>query len=180
MTNKGNGSRLQRLTLTALFAALLCVLSPISIPLGPIPLSLGLCGALLTALTLPPAMTLTAVAVYLGLGACGLPIFAAGGAGVAALISPTGGFLWSYLLAAPLVSALATRAKRLGGLLLAGLCALPICYVCGTAWYALMTNTPPLAALSVTVLPFVLFDLCKLALAASIAYRLRSILKLGQ
>ena len=38
---------LQRLTVCALFAAMLCVVSPIAIPLGPIPISLGLFGVLL-------------------------------------------------------------------------------------------------------------------------------------
>ncbi len=176
MAKKGTDTRLHRLTVCALFAALISVLSPIAIPIGAVPISLGLCGVLLTALTLPPTMSLTAVAAYLALGACGLPVFGGALGGASVLVSPTGGYLWSYLIVAPLVSALATRAKRLGGLLLAGLCALPICYVCGTAWYALMTNTPPLAALSVTVLPFLPFDLLKLAVAACIAKRLRPLL----
>lgn len=176
MTNKRIGTRLHRLTVCALFAALLCVLSPIAIPIGPIPLSLGLCGVLLTALTLPPTMSLTAIAAYLALGACGLPVFGGALGGASVLVSPTGGYLWSYLLAAPLVSALATRAKRLGGLLLAGLCALPICYVCGTLWYASVTKTPPLAALTVTALPFLPFDLFKLGAAAFLAKRLRVLL----
>ena len=172
-------TRLHRLTVCALFAALLCVLSPIALPIGAIPISLGLFAVLLTALTLPPAMTWSAVGGYLALGACGLPIFAAGGAGIAALVSPSGGFLWSYLLAAPLVSLLATRARRLGGLLLAGLAALPVCYACGTVWCAVMTHTPPVAALSVTVLPFLPLDLAKVILAALIARRLRALPHLG-
>ena len=177
MTKKSRGTHLRRLTVCALFAALISALSPVAIPIGAIPLSLGLCGVLLTALTLPPAMSATAVAVYLTLGACGLPIFAAGGASAAALVSPTGGFLWSYLLAAPLVSSLAMRARRFGALFASALAALPICYLIGTLWYAFVTQTHPLAALTVTVLPFLPFDLCKALAAAWVGGRLRTLLR---
>ena len=176
MTEKRIGTRLHRLTVCALFAALLCVLSPIAIPLGPIPLSLGLCGVLLTALTLSPTMSLTAVAAYLALGACGLPVFGGALGGASVLVSPTGGYLWSYLILAPTVALLAPRATTAPGLMLAGAVALPVCYACGTLQFALVTETPLLDALTVTVLPFLPFDLLKLVAAAWIAKRLRTLL----
>ncbi len=159
-------NRLQRLTLCALFSALFCVLSPIAIPIGPIPLSLGLLGILLAAVVLPPAMSLTSVAVFLALGLCGLPVFAMGIGGTVALLSPTGGFLWSYLLITPLVSCLSRHAKSLFGVALACAVALPICYFCGTLQYCLITQVSPLAALTVAVLPFLAFDLIKIFAAA--------------
>lgn len=176
MAKKRTDLRLHRLTVCALFAALICVLSPISVPLGPIPFSLGLCGVLLTALTLTPTMSLTAVAAFLALGACGLPVFGGALGGASVLASPMGGYLWSYLIVAPTVALLARRANTVAKLMLAGAVALPVCYTCGTLWYALMTKTPPLAALTVTVLPFLPFDLLKLAVAACIAKRLRPLL----
>ena len=173
MARSSSLNRLQRLTLCALFAALLCVLSPLAIPIGPIPLSLGLLGVLLTAVVLPPAMSLTSVSVFLALGLLGLPVFALGTGGAVALLSPTGGFLWSYPILAPLVSHLARRTNHPLRLTLACAVALPICYLCGTLQYCLVAQVPPLAALSTAVLPFLPFDLIKLPLAAYVGKLLR-------
>lgn len=161
---------LHTLTLCALFAALTCVLSPIAIPIGPIPVSLGLCGVLITALTLPPLQALTAVGVFLGIGLCGIPVFSGGGSGATVLVGPTGGYLWSFLLVAPIVSllarAIAPTSLRAMRSMPACLCGVLICYLCGTLQYCVVTHTPPLSALLVCVLPFLPFDLLK-ALAAT-------------
>jgi biotin transporter BioY len=53
MSDHNRRGYLRRLTVCALFAALLCVVSPIGIPLGPIPISLGLFGVLLLSFTSP-------------------------------------------------------------------------------------------------------------------------------
>ena len=161
---------LYRLTVCALFSACLCVLSPIAIPIGPIPISLGLLGVLLCAATLPPKMSFSSVAVFIALGICGLPVFSSGNSGAMVLAGPTGGYLWSYLLAAPLISCLISK-QRGSVLKNTASCSLGVllCYLCGTIQYTLLTNTAPLAALLITVLPFLPFDLLKAVLAAYIS-----------
>ncbi len=158
---------LQEPVLCALFAALLCLLSPLSLPLGPIPLTPGLFAVFLTVFLLPPRASLTAMALFLALGACGLPVFSSFGGGFAVLFGPLGGYLWSYLLIAPIVGVLTSR-RPLGFLraFSAGLSGLVICYFCGTLWYAAILGVSPLLALPVTVLPFLFFDFLKLLLAA--------------
>ena len=168
---------LYQLTLCALFAALISVLSPIAVPIGPIPISLGLFGVLLTALILPPLQTTAVVTTFLLLGLLGLPIFSAGCNGVAALVGPTGGYLWSYLLIAPTVSWLGKdgKAEKLFPLraFVSCLCGILLCYACGTLQYCLLMHTKPLSALLVCVLPFLPFDLIKALAASYLAKRLR-------
>ena len=174
---------LQRLTLCALFAALTCVLSPIAIPLGPIPISLGLLGVLITAVTLPPLQSTVAVGVFLAIGLCGLPVFSGGGSGAMILVGPTGGYLWSYLFCAPLVSCLSLRQKpsRLPHTaFLACLVGVLICYACGILQYCILTHTPPLSALLVCVVPFLPFDILKAAAAAYLGMRLKPIISQKQ
>ena len=65
----------KKLVFTALFAAILCILSPISVPAGPIPVTLSVFALFLTAPVLPPAEAFFAVLVYILLGALGLPVF---------------------------------------------------------------------------------------------------------
>ena len=60
----------------------------------------------LAAFVLTPAQTLLALAVYVLMGCIGLPVFVGGTAGVGRLFGPTGGYIWSWLIAYPLVSAM--------------------------------------------------------------------------
>lgn len=77
--------RTRQLTFCALLAALLCVVSPFSValPVSEVPLSLTTFFLYLGAAILPCAASLSSVAVYLLLGAVGLPSFPARWAGSA-------------------------------------------------------------------------------------------------
>ena len=164
---------LRRLTLCALFAAVLCVLSPIAVPIDPIPVSLGLLGVLLTAATLPPSLSFTAVTVFLALGICGLPVFGGGMSGATVLVGPTGGYLWAYLFAAPTVSLLCKRSNSFWHSFFACLAGVAICYACGTLQFVLLTGTPLLHALPLTVLPFLPFDILKSLFATHLGRTLK-------
>lgn len=182
MSDHNRRGYLRRLTVCALFAALLCVVSPIGIPLGPIPISLGLFGVLLCAVCLSPVMSLTAVTVYVAIGLCGLPVFSGAMGGAPVLAGPTGGYLWSYPLLAPVVGLLCGRGNdtpvRLAVIraFFACLAGTIICYFFGTLQYVLITQTPIGASLAVCVLPFLPIDICKALLAAVVGKRLSTLL----
>ena len=173
---------LRRLTLCALFAALICVIAPIAIPIGPIPISLGLFGVLLCAVCLPPLMSLTAVSVYVVIGLCGLPVFGGALGGAPVLAGPTGGYLWSFAVVAPVVGVLCRigndRSTRpsLKKSFFACLLGIFICYFCGVLQYAMITKTPVGAAIMVCALPFLPIDLGKALLAAALGKRLLPLL----
>lgn len=115
----------------AVFAALIAAmaLTP-AIPLGPIPITLQTLAVSLTGLCLGPWRGFAAVALYVGVGAAGLPVFSGGAAGIGVLVGPTGGYLLAFPLAALVSGFVARWAVRrglsratpfimLGGLLLA-------------------------------------------------------------
>lgn len=87
---------------TAMMAAVTAVLAQVAIPLpgNPVPVTLQVLGVLLAGLVLPPAQALQSVAIYVALGAVGLPVFAAGRAGLHVLVGPTGGYLWGFIVGA--------------------------------------------------------------------------------
>ena len=87
-----------QMAVTALMAAALCVLGPLSVPIGAIPISLSNFVICLTAWLLGPKFGTLSVAVYLLIGLVGVPVFSGYGAGVAKLAGPTGGYLVGYLL----------------------------------------------------------------------------------
>lgn len=173
MTGKHQTARL--LCRTALLCALLCVLSVITIPIGAVPVTLGLLGVFLIGLLLPPRYAALAVLGYLLLGAVGLPVFSSmqGGAGI--LFGITGGFLWGYLPAVFILSFLHSRFRcaPLVSIICAGLLSQMTCYACGTVQFCLLTKCSVGAALAACVLPFVPFDLCKLAAALYLSHRFR-------
>ena len=173
--------KLLRMTSAAIFAAILCVLSPIAIPLsGPIPFAMQIFAVMLCAVTLDWAGAQLSVLVYLLIGLF-LPLFSGGNTGVTALPGPTGGYIWSYLLMVPVIRcfrAIAIRGRWAEyALAFAGcLLSIALCYSCGTAQFALVTGRTFAEALAVCVVPFIGFDLLKAAAASvlgvTLAHRL--------
>ncbi len=171
------------ITRTALFAAIIAVLSVVSVPIGTVPISLGLLGVFVSAICLGPARSAMAVTVYLFIGAIGLPVFSGFQAGFSVLTGPTGGYLLSYIavcFVSGWVARLADKESRTAALFITAagcLLGLITCYIIGTAFYSLTTDTSFIPALSVCVFPFVPFDLIKCIAAALCSVRLKAILK---
>ncbi|PRY14679.1 biotin transporter BioY [Kineococcus rhizosphaerae] len=104
--------RSRDLALVAVFAALVCALALTpGIPVGvlAIPITLQTLGIMLCGAVLGPWRGAAAAALYLLVGAVGVPVFAGGAAGVGVFASTGAGFLLSYPFAA-LVVGLLTRA----------------------------------------------------------------------
>ncbi|HRK76327.1 MAG TPA: biotin transporter BioY [Streptococcus parasuis] len=82
----------------AIGTALIAALSQISLSIGPVPFTLQTLAIGLVACLYKPKDALASVGLYLVLGAIGLPVFAGFSGGFAALVGPTAGFLWGFLL----------------------------------------------------------------------------------
>ena len=52
-----------------------------------------------------------------------------------------------------------------------------LCYLCGVLWYMFVMKTSVGAALSACVVPFLIFDAVKIAIASFAAYSIRSTVK---
>jgi len=159
------------------FAALIAAGARLAVPLppSPVPLTLQVPFVLLAGAVLGPRRAAWSLAMYLGAGLAGLPVFAAGG-GPAYLAGPTGGYLAGFLPAAMLAGWLARRA---GGsfwrLALALTPGLVVIHVLGAAHLALLGADPD-TALRFGLLPFLATDALQIAGAASLAalWRARS------
>lgn len=87
----------KKMVYTALFAALIAVLSQISIPLpSGVPITLQTFAVAFAGFFLGRKYGLAAVAVYVALGAAGAPVFAGFTGGAYKLVNVTGGFIWGF------------------------------------------------------------------------------------
>lgn len=161
-------SKIRDLVITALMAAVICVLAPISLPIGPVPVSLSTLAIYFVVYIVGTRRAFTAVLVYILLGMAGLPVFSGWSGGVQKMAGPTGGYIVGYL---PMVIVMGLyidrhRKNRIGCILVSA-AATAVLYVVGTVWFLqVMTDTTLAAALSMCVLPFIPGDLAKIIIAA--------------
>src|SRR5919112_5150388 len=94
----------------------------VPVPLSPVPMTLQPLAVLVVGGLLGAPAGVSALVLYIGLGALGLPVFAAGGSGLPHLIGPTGGYLLAFPVAAGVTGALTGRVPTVLRVLLA--CAL--------------------------------------------------------
>ena len=145
----------------------------VAIPLWftPVPITLQPFAVLLLGLLLSPRTAFAATAAYLAEGAAGLPVFTPHGlGGLAQLLGPTAGYLFSYPIVAPLVSVLWRSGNRTfsRGLAIAAAGSI-VTLALGAAWLAFATHASIAATLNAAVLPFLPGDALKVSAAAAIA-----------
>ncbi len=153
----------QNIVWMAFFTALLAISAFISLPIGPIPFTLQLLTIYLISLILGPNKAFLVVLLYLFLGAIGLPIFSGGKSGLAAFISPTGGFLLGFLASAFIAGFARNKNIFISALIL--LFSLVFLYFLGSVWLMYSLEMTLEKTLAVAVAPFVLFDILKIVLA---------------
>lgn len=169
----------------AIAAALLAICSWITIP-ATVPFTMQTFGIFLVLRLLGGRRGTISILVYLFLGLTGLPVFSGFAGGIGALMGNTGGYLAGFLLTG-LVYWLGTSKpgkKPWREALSLGL-GLTACYALGTAWfmvvYARNNGAVGLGTvLSWCVLPFVIPDLLKLALAMALSGRISRAVKLDR
>lgn len=153
------------IVLVVVFSLLNALCAQIAFPLPgtPVPVTGQTFGVLLTGALLGPRLGAAALLLYLAEGACGLPVFAATGAGQFTL-----GYLAAFPLAAGLVGWLAARGwdRRPLTMLLAMALGSLVIYTCGAGWLAHFVGASH--ALALGVLPYLPGDILKALLAAGL------------
>lgn len=119
-----------------------------------------------------------AIALYLVLGAVGLPVFAGFSGGIGHIFGATGGYMLGFLITGIMYiifEKIGKSAKIAVFSLILGLLA---CYAFGTLWFSIYKKGMSIIpALSVCVVPFIIPDLLKLALAVILSQKIKKVLK---
>ena len=180
MVKKAALSRAQSIAFVGLTIALIAVGAWITVPIGPIPFTLQLFVLVFAYLVLPGWLPVAAIAGYLLLGAIGVPVFSGMRGGIGMLMGPTGGFLWGWLVAAFASVAIVrimggkntaanSTSREIATGIVVGFAFLAITYVCGWAQYMFVANVSAVQSFAVTVAPFMIVDLIKVAAAIFVA-----------
>lgn len=144
----------------------------VSVPFWPVPMTLQTGVVALLAAVYGSRLGVATVLLYLAEGAVGLPVFQGTpekGIGLAYMLGPTGGYLFGMVLQAAVTGWLVERRfgrdpVRVFGSMLAGDVVL---FACGLAWLGMVIGWDK-PVLEFGLYPFILGDLVKLALAASL------------
>ena len=155
-----------RLVIYAIMCTLMCIFGPLSIPIGPIPVSLTIFIICLSVYITGMRGTVTAYVLYLILGAFGLPVFSGFTGGPAKLAGPTGGYLAGFIFLALIAGFFFEKSNGNIFWTVAGMIVgIAVDYALGTAWFMFQMECDMRYALSVCVIPFIPIDLCKVAAA---------------
>lgn len=165
----------REMVFTAICTALICILAPISVPVGAIPVSLGTFAIYFSAALLGGKRGTAAVIVYIMLGMVGLPVFTFMRGGVGVLFGATGGYIIGYIPLAFLTGVFSDMKSKMHWTMPFGMVlGTVVMYTFGTAWYMIMSSSTLAAALLACVVPFLVFDSVKMVLATLLAVVLRA------
>ena len=107
-TAEQNLTLMHRIALVIAGSALIALSAHIKVPFYPVPVTMQTMVILLIGMTYGSRLGALTVLAYLAEGAMGLPVFA-GGAGLAYMAGPTGGYLFGFLVSAFVLGKLAER-----------------------------------------------------------------------
>lgn len=171
--------RIRELVYAALFAGIVAVLGlipPIPLPIG-VPITLQTLGVMLAGGLLGKRVGSISMLLFILIVAIGLPVLSGGRGGVGFLFGPTGGYIFSWPLAAYLIGLVSEL--RSGGLRFWGLFAVNtvfgilLVYICGIG-YLLLISEVSFQALALGHLLFIPGDLLKAALAAWLVIQIKA------
>ncbi len=165
--------RIKYTVLCGVLTALLCVIGPLALPIGGIPITLITFVIYVIAASFDPRISITCVVLYIIIGCIGLPVFSGYSGGIVHLAGPGGGFILGYI---PMVILIAlfrdSTVKRTLSICISTL----ILYVCGCVGYMINVDHSLSAVITVCVLPFIPGDMIKIILSLILIPRFKRIL----
>lgn len=172
-----------KMTMTALMAAVLCILAPlaIGIPFSTVPISGATFAVYLCAGLLGTKLGVLSVLIYILLGFIGIPVFAGWSSGPGVVFGPAGGYVIGYLVIAAFVGIFVEKyGNKLRTMVLGMALGTIGCYTIGTIWMGLQLQLDIKAALLAGVIPFIPGDIVKIVMASAILIPVRKQVSLFQ
>ena len=155
-----------QIAVIGVMTAVICILAPFSLPIGPVPISFTNLAIYIALYVLGMKRGTISYLIYLLIGLVGVPVFSGFTGGPQKLFGPTGGYLIGFIPMAVIAGIVIDKCmKKWYFCLLAMIAGTWVCYLFGTAWLAFQANMTFKAALAAGVIPVIIADLIKMVLA---------------
>lgn len=164
--------------IAALFTALTAVGGILSIPLGPVPITLQTFFVILSGIILGSKLGALSQITYVVLGLIGLPIFSGAYGGLGAIVRPSFGFLIGYIIAAYVIGKLTEKDKSLSKIIYSVILGSFIIYIIGVPYFYFIFTTYIgksinfYEALKYACIPFIPGDIIKAVIAIILSKQL--------
>lgn len=171
---------IKKMSMIALFVALLCISAYIIIPLPftPTPITTQSIMVYLIGILLSPLESFISLLLYILLGILGMPVFSGGQTGFSVLLGPTGGYIFGWLVSVVFISWLkGTKNIAKKYFLLILLIGLPVTYLFGALSMRYHTNLSGSKLFYISVLPFLPLDILKAAISSKLGCTLKKKLR---
>lgn len=175
-----NSTATKRIVEIAMFTAVIAVLSQISVPLpSGVPVTLQTFAIALTGVVLGWKYAVASTAVYILLGAVGVPVFAGFSGGAQVLVNYTGGFIWGFLFMAALCGAGSVMKNKYIGILV-GMVGLAVCHILGTVQFMVVMGMGFGESFALASAPYLIKDIISVILGFVAGWQIRRrLLKAG-
>ena len=180
---KNMNLKVRDLTYVGLAVALMVVGAAISIPIGPVPISLQSLFVLLIGIVLGRRLAPIAMIIYIAAGLAGLPFFAGFKGGPQYIVSPTFGFIIGFIFAAAIAGwGNESNAKLKGYISL--IISTIVLYATGAAYFYLVQRFYAgeeynfAEILRITVIPFIIGDFVKLNIVYIAGRKIKTVMEI--
>ncbi len=155
--------KINEMALMSVMAAVLCIIGPVTIPVGMVPVSLLPVVLYLSVYILGIWKSAGSCLIYICIGLIGIPVFSGYSGGPGVLFGPTGGYILGYLLLTLCSGFFIEKKVKKWWHLLGMVLGLLLCYLLGTIWLMIVMQMTLVQAFLTGVAPFIVFDLLKVA-----------------
>ena len=164
----------RQLTLIGVMAAVTCILGPLSLPIGVVPISLTNLVIYFAVYVLGKKRATLSYIVYLFIGLIGLPVFSGFSGGFTKLFGPTGGYLIGFIFMSFISGIFIDKfLSKIYMCFLGMVLGTIVTYILGTTWLAYVAHMGFYKALTVGVLPFIPGDVVKIIIASLIGPQIK-------
>ncbi|MGI6084116.1 MAG: biotin transporter BioY [Acetivibrionales bacterium] len=170
----GKKAGIYQITIIGLMSAVICILGPLSIPIGVVPISFTNLAIYFAIYILGMKKAVISFLIYMLIGLVGVPVFSGFSGGISKLLGPTGGYIIGFFFMTLIAGIFIDKFYEKWYLSFVGMVlGAAVLYIFGTIWLANQTDMPLNIALAVGVHPFIPGDLAKIIIVAFIGPQIR-------
>ncbi len=171
--SKQGRASVKNIARTAMFTAVLAILSQVSIPMpSGVPITLQTFAVALCGVVLAWKYATASTAVYILLGAVGIPVFAGFSGGIQVLVNYTGGFIWGFLFMAALCGVGSLMKNRILGVTV-GMAGLAVCHLLGVLQFMAVMKMGFAESFLIVSAPYLIKDVISVILAFVVGRQIR-------